>query len=293
MRTNVQVFADRKTSAADTSPRKTTDTVSVVIEGQEYPVDISYKQHGTPAVREQLTTTSGRTLQPEVFEPVRDISNEHWRRSRPGLAYFSRTKELIPCESRLEMVAVLMLDFEGGITALTSQPFKLHFRPNRTPTEHTPDFFYRTNTGEGVVVDVKADKFLQQPRTQTQFRASREACEQAGWTHRVITTPPRPFLANLGLLSGYRNAPPAYSAYLDAIYELLLPGPLPWSDLIRYVEDETGAHPAFIPPLLLHGLWTHDLAADLTRDLTGQSVIAITNTEVAADSVTPVMGEVA
>ena len=257
------------------------DTVSVVIEETECQVDIEWIDPAEGRCRQPLTQQLGGRLQPshlmtpEEFEPARDISNVHDKPNRPGMGYCHSTNSLLPCESRLEMWALTLLDFEGDIESIASQPFTLHFRPNRKPTAHTPDFFYRTHSGEGVVVDVKGSEFLEQ--AQMQFRASREACEATGWTYRVITTPPPAMRENISLLAGYRTAPPTYEQYLTEIYTILADGPLDWDYLTAALEDVTGAHPVFIPTLLLHGIWAHHLYVDLTEPLTARSRVAMTD----------------
>jgi len=253
------------------------DTVSVVIEEKEYPVDIEWIDPAEGRCRLPLTPAQGERLLPETFAPIRDISNEHFRSSRPGMGYCESTRSLLPCESRLEMWALTMLDFEGEIESISSQPFTLHFRPNRTPTAHTPDFFYRTHSGEGVVVDVKDTTFLDTKKTQMQFRASQEACEATGWTYRVIQTPPTDLRENIAMLAGHRTAPPAYERYLSEIYTILQDGPLDWDYLVAAIEDNTGAHPYFIPPLLFHGIWSHHLFVDLRQPLNSRSLVSMTD----------------
>ena len=75
----------------------------------------------------------------------------------------------------------MLLDFDPDVTAVSSQPFWLHWRDDDgRARRHAPDFFVRRADGSALVVDVRPDDRIE-PRDVQAFDATARMCELAGW----------------------------------------------------------------------------------------------------------------
>ena len=250
--------------------------VRVRIDGVEHEVDIEYRALGaSETTREPLTDLAGETHTPERWQAIRQITNEHGKKSRPGVAWVESSQQMVEFESRTELAALLFLEFEGGVWAITPQPFRLHFGKSRKPSHHVPDFFIRQADGTGVVVNVKPEHRLTSPTTVAQFKASERACEQAGWKHRVVTTLTPQVRSNVNLLAGYRRAPMLTDVVLPAAFDLLAAGPAPIVTVANRVAEAVDLPAPLVMPPLFHALWTHDITFAITQPLDTHTPIAL------------------
>lgn len=239
-------------------------TVRVHLNSREHLVDIEYQVRGSDTpTREPLTTLTGATHKPEEWKPIRELNNRHGKQSRPGVSWVEGSEQLSEYESRLESTALLLLEFEGGLHAITPQPFRMYFRASQKPANHVPDFFVRYNDGRGVVIDVKPTERLESPRTRIQFEATERACTQTGWEHRVITSPSDAVRANLSFLAGYRRAPLYTDVVLPAVFDELTHGPVPLHTLAQRAGTHVDLPKPIVLPALFHAMWQHDVLFNL------------------------------
>lgn len=235
-------------------------TVRVHLNGREHLVDIEYQVRGTDTpTREPLTTLTGATHTPEHWKPIRGLNNRHGKQSRPGIAWIEDSQQLAEYESRLESTALLLLEFEGGLHAVTPQPFRMYFRASQKPANHVPDFFVRYTDGRGVVVNVKPAERLDSSRTRIQFEATERACAQTGWEHRVITSPSDAVRANLSFLAGYRRAPIYSDVVLPAAFDAVTTGPVPLRVVAHEVSTNVDLPRPLVLPALFHAMWQREL----------------------------------
>ncbi len=250
----------------------------VVIEGVEHTVDIDYihPRSGGKTASDPLTPEWAARHQPEHFIAIREMVNSHYKRNKPGLTYFSSTGQLISHESRLESLALLLLDWEGKTAAIAAQPFTLTFNRSRKPAAHTPDYFARLQDGTGVVIDVKPAAFLTKADIETQHGIAEEVARQSGWQYRVISDIHPQDATNLHLLAGYRLTPPGHDTIERHITNALTDGPVEYGDLKSKIAESTRTHPALVAPHILHALWTRRLMTPMSQELTNTSPIALT-----------------
>lgn len=248
----------------------------VRIDGTDYLVDIEYLPTGAgQPIRVPLSKSLFSVLQPTLLAPVRPMQNSHHKTNKPGLQYVECTQQLVAYESRLEGLALLLLDWEGSIASVQGQPFTIHFRRDKRPTKHTPDFLVADPDGGVSVVNVKPAAKVSDPRVRAQFDATDQVCEQVGWTHRIITTPSRHLASNLRLIAGYRRPPADADRVMPIIRTTLAHGPLPFGDLVDHVADRAALPTLLVTPIVLHGLWSRSFTAALESPLSRRSAVAL------------------
>ena len=99
----------------------------------------------------------------------------------------------------------MLMDFDPGVRAVSSQPFWLRWRDGRERSRrHAPDYFARRDDGRGVVVDVRPDDRIPDRDAET-FAVTAAACQAAGWEYRRAGDLDPVLAANVRWLSRYRH----------------------------------------------------------------------------------------
>jgi hypothetical protein len=102
---------------------------------------------------------------------------------------------------------LMLMDFDPGVRAVSSQPFWLRWRDGEGRSRrHAPDFFAREADRSGVVVDVRPDDRIPERDAET-FAVTAAACGAAGWEYRRVgdLDPVVVVVANMRWLSRYRH----------------------------------------------------------------------------------------
>ena len=188
-------------------------------------------------------------------------------RSFAGWWYFATTGAHVGFESWLERDHLMLMDFDPGVEAVSSQPFWLRWRDgDGRSRRHAPDFFARKADGTGMVVDVRPDDRVPARDAET-FAVTAQACEAAGWEYRRAGDLDPVMVANVRWLSRYRHrrclAPGIAGALLEAFAggRGLFEGAELAGDRLRVL------------PVLFHLMWQRQLAADLTAPLGMSTVV--------------------
>lgn len=199
--------------------------------------------------------------------PVRSIPSYKGQRNYPGFYYAACMDAHVEFESWLERDEAMALDFDGEVVAFAAQPFWLSWPDTDRSRSHAPDFFARTASGTGVVVDCRpADRIKE--RDAAAFAVTERACGNAGWEYRLVTGHDPVWLSNVRWLAGYRHR---------RCYKEQLVGPLleefsttrPLIDGAELVGD-----PIAVLPTLYHLLWSGQLRADLSLRLEATSLVS-------------------
>jgi hypothetical protein len=173
-------------------------------------------------------------------------------------------------ESWVERDAVMALDFDPAVIALSSQPFRLAWAHEDRDCRHTPDYFpdyfARLEDGTGVVVDVRPDDLVDKDTAEV-FALTARVCEAVGWQFRHIGDLDQPYRVNLRWLACYRRDRCHRLPTADRLREAFAQ-PLP---LLAGAEQVGDRSP--VRPVLYHLLWQHDLAADLTAAPLGADTV--------------------
>jgi len=207
--------------------------------------------------RRREALASCRCVRFEDSLPVRPFRFEKGLRSFAGWWYFATTGTHVGFESWLERDHLMLMDFDPGVRAVSSQPFWLRWRDGEGRTRrHVPDFFARRDDGTGVVVDVRPDDRIPARDAET-FAVTALACEAAGWEYRRSGDLDPVLVANVRWLSRYRHGrclvPGIAAVLLDAFAggQGLFAGAEAAGDRLRVL------------PVLFHLMWRRQLTADL------------------------------
>lgn len=207
-------------------------------------------------------------LSPEAFAPVREFRWTRGQRHLPGLWWSATTGSHVGYESWLERDHVMLLDFDPEVTAISSQPFWLHWRDGTGRSRrHAPDLFARFADGSAAVIDVRPDDRIE-PRDAEAFNATRRACELAGWGFRRVGAPDRVRMANVAWLARYRHQRCGSQEVARLLAKVFAePAPL-------MAGAVAAGDPMAVLPVLFHLMWRHVLTADLSVRLTAESAVS-------------------
>lgn len=197
----------------------------------------------------------------EAVEPVRPF---RWDKSTAGFAgwyYSATTRDHVGYESWLERDRLILLDRDPQVSAISSQPFWLHWHDGRRQRRHAPDYFVRLSEGQARVVDVRAEEDMDE-RTREAFAAIERACAAVGWQFEWVGRPDPVFMANVRWLARYRRArsgrPSEAAGHLLEVFS----EPKGLWEGAELVGDRIQ-----VLPVLFHLLWLGKLETDLSGGL--------------------------
>lgn len=206
----------------------------------------------------------------EDAPPVRPFHFEKGLRSFAGWWYFATTAAHVGFESWLERDHLMLMDFDPGVRAVSSQPFWLRWRDERGKVRrHVPDFFLRRDDGAGVVVDVRPDDRIPD-RDAEVFAVTASACELAGWEYRRVGDLDPVLVANVRWLSRYRHARCLVPEIAESLVEVFTEA-RGMFDGAAAVGERLG-----VLPVLFHLMWHGRLLANLTGGPLGASTMVRT-----------------
>lgn len=209
----------------------------------------------------------------ENVAPVRRLMAYQGQWSKPGYYLMSNTGDLVSYESRFEMAHLMLLDRDPTVTAICSQPFRVHWRnPGGQARTHVPDFFVRRYDGSATVIDVKGSARAGIPANGLVFGVTARACEAAGFGFHVASDIPKVVLDNERWLSGHRRPPQR----ADTIGPHVLDAASSAVDLASVIDRaaaSSGAHPLRVKAVVFFMLWDGVLVCDLTVPLSSRTLL--------------------
>jgi hypothetical protein len=204
----------------------------------------------------------------ERVSPVRSFGSFRGQRSFQGSWWFATTGEHVGFESWVERDAVMLLDFDPNVVAVSSQPFCLRWAGQPGARRHVPDYFARLADGSAVVIDVRPDELVGADDAEV-FAATQRACAVVGWGYRRVGVADAVLAANVRWLSGFRHRRCGNAPAGSELVRRAAAGPVTVADLAGCAGDRLAVLPA-----LYHLLWRGVLAADLTAaPLSGRTVV--------------------
>jgi hypothetical protein len=231
----------------------------------EHDVELEFAGDGGHC-RARLAECGGVRFEDAV--PVRSFRWSRGQRHFPGWWWLATTGRHVGYESWLERDHLMLLDFDKAVTAVSSQPFWLHWHDGRRSRRHAPDFFARLGSGTGVVIDVRADDRIE-PGDAEAFAMTDRACEAAGWEFRRVGVVDPVLAANVRWLSRYRHprcsGPPGVADVLRQAFAA--PAPL-------LAGAASAGDSLAVLPVLFHLMWRQVLAADLGSGPLGSASLA-------------------
>jgi hypothetical protein len=194
----------------------------------------------------------------EDAQPIRRTTAFKGQSNFAGLWWCATNRRHIGFESWLERDHLIRLDFDPGVSGISSQPFRITLAGPLPQTSHVPDYFVRRTDGSVLVVDVRPDRRISE-KDQSIFTATAELCATVGWEYQRLGELPGLCRANLRWIAGYRHPRCRHEATSnDALAHLRDTGPASLRDAVRALGD-----PVLVLPTLYHLLWTQDICTDL------------------------------
>jgi len=204
----------------------------------------------------------------EQCAPVRKASSYKGQKNFTGEWWCSTTGSHIPFESWVERDFLIAADFDPHIVGISVQPFAFRFlSATGKQRQHTPDVFLRTTSGDGVVVDVRPDRLVDDEAREA-FDATNELCGRVGWTYRRAGDQPAIRAANLRWLAGYRNPRNRRQEVVADLISRLTPNP----NTIGEAAIAAG-EPILVLPTLYHLLWTREIDVEVDSAPIGEHTL--------------------
>ncbi len=198
--------------------------------------------------------------------PVREFPTYRGQRNYPGWLWMSTTQSLVGYESLLERDRLWLADFDPAVSWVSSQPFWVSGRDGSVLRRHVPDFLLQT-TGGFVVVDVKPAELVNDPDVAAVMAWTGRLCEAKGWRYEVWSGADPVLLRNIRFLATARRQ----GVVGDAVGKVAEAARVGMT--IAQVETAAGVQLALARPASLTLLWTRRWSVDLSRPLTGSSVL--------------------
>ncbi len=173
-------------------------------------------------------------------------------------------------ESRLELARLLLADFDPMVQAIFAQPCRLAARIGDRVRHQVPDFLLVMRSGTVRVVNVKPTSRLQDPKTVEALAWPGELFRQHGWEYEIWSGADRFLLENVRFLAAYRRPGVVPTAEVEQAWEQVVDG----EELALAERRLAGDRPLDeARPALMALLWSGRLTTDLSRPLSGESVL--------------------
>lgn len=204
----------------------------------------------------------------EKCAPVRRASSYKGQKNFTGEWWCSTTESHVSFESWVERDFLIAADFDPHIAGISVQPFTFRFvSAAGKQRQHTPDVFLRTRSGDGIVVDVRPDRLVDDDAREA-FESTIALCGRTGWTYRRVGDQPPTRAANLRWLAGYRNPRNRRQDVVTDLIALLDRK----SERISEAALAVG-EPILVLPTLYNLLWTHEIEADVDSAPIGEHTL--------------------
>jgi hypothetical protein len=201
-----------------------------------------------------------------------------WRRwrSHRGQAHLSgsywaaTTGGHVVYESRLELARLLLADFDPQVAGIWAQPCRLVAAVGRVERRHVPDFLLASPMGEAMVVNVKPAQRLADAKVAEALAWPGELFGGHGWRYEVWSGCDATLLENVRFLAAYRRPGIVAEDLIARVLREVRDGETVGEAERRLAGDAPGWT---LRPALLALLWRQRLTTDLTRVLSGDSVL--------------------
>lgn len=226
-----------------------------------------------PAAGKSLSQAANRAAVGALFKavPWRTFRWYKGQRHYSGLYWSVTDDDHVIYESRLELSAARMADFDRAVHQIKAQPFFLTAVVNGRRRAHIPDYLLSTDVGP-VLVDVVRRERLENPEIQLLCDWTRQVAESLSWDYKVVSEQPPILHANVRFLAGYRRE---YFVNVEALERIRSSA----ADLVGMSigEAEQWVSRDVPQPLvrsaLMHLLWRQEFCVDLTQHALGRSTL--------------------
>ncbi|MFQ6197236.1 TnsA-like heteromeric transposase endonuclease subunit [Streptomyces sp. NPDC000405] len=246
---------------------------------------MAVRSSGSARRRCRVSTASIRYEDAPVREvPVRQLrladfaESKPWRavRSVHGMTHYSgkyssaTTGGHVVYESRLELARLLLADFDPAVKGIFAQPCRLAARVGDRLRHHVPDFLLVMRSGTVQVVNVKPANRLEDPKVAEALAWPGELIRQHGWGYEIWSGADRVLLENVRFLAAYRRPGVVPEPEVEQAWQQVVDG-----EELALAERRLagGRPPEEARPALMALLWSGRLTTDLSRPLSGESVL--------------------
>jgi len=209
----------------------------------------------------------------DVFaaEPRRTFRWHRGQRHYPGRYWSATTGSFVGYESRLELAALLLEDFDQRVVRIASQPFELIADRDGVQRSYVPDYMIEHRDQRFTVIEVKPKRRLEDPEIAGALEWAGEVIQSRGWGYRIVTEPDAALLSNVRFIAGYRRAWPFPPGAVDAAAASIAE-----ARTLGEAFRAAGAALDDLPygrAIVLHLLWSHSIHCDLTSILANDTAL--------------------
>ncbi|MFK0048631.1 TnsA-like heteromeric transposase endonuclease subunit [Streptomyces sp. NPDC090741] len=203
-------------------------------------------------------------------KPWRDVRSVHGMTHYSGKYSSATTGGHVVYESRLELARLLLADFDPSVEGIFAQPCRVTARIGDRVRHHVPDFLLVMRPGTVRVVNVKPAGQLRDPKIAEALAWPGELFRQHGWEYEIWSGADRVLLENVRFLAGYRRPGVVPEAEVEQARLQVVDG-----EELAVVERRLAGdrRPEEVRPALMALLWSGRLRTDLSRPLSGESVL--------------------
>lgn len=204
--------------------------------------------------------------------PWRKLRSRHGQQHLSGSYWAATTGGDVVYESRLELARLLLADFDPDIAAIYAQPFRLVAVVDGRRRAHVPDFLLASASGVVRVVNVKPADRLANPKVAEALAWPGVLVERHGWRYEIWSGCDPVVLDNVRFLAAYRRPGIVAGGAVEQAWAVVGDG-----ELLAVAEHRLAVacdQPSHaVRPALLALLWSGLLVTDLTRPLSGASIL--------------------
>ena len=206
-----------------------------------------------------------------VFEakPRRTFRWHRGQRHYPGRYWSATTDGFVGYESRLELAALLLEDFDHRVVRIASQPFELIADRDGVERSYVPDYLIEHDDHRFTVIEVKPKRRLEDPEVACALRWAGHTIQSRGWAYRIVTEPDPATLANIRFLAGYRRRWQFPQRDVELV-ETATREALTLGAGLRSAGAVLNDAP-YARAVVLHLLWRRSLLCDLTSALSNHT----------------------
>nr|WP_244900910.1 TnsA-like heteromeric transposase endonuclease subunit [Streptomyces nanshensis] len=164
----------------------------------------------------------------------------------------------------------LLADFDPAVRGIFAQPCRLAARVGDRVRHHVPDYLLVMRSGTVRLVNVKPADRLRDPKIADALAWPGELLRRHGWEYEIWSGADRALLENVRFLAAYRRPGVVPQAEVEQALERVQDG----EELALAERRLAGDRPPEeARPALMVLLWSGRLTTDLSRPLSGESVL--------------------
>lgn len=206
-------------------------------------------------------------------EPRRTFRWHRGQRHYPGRYWSATTEGFVGYESRLELAALLLEDFDDRAVRIASQPFELIADRDGIERSYVPDYMVEHGDHRFTVIEVKPKRRLEDPEIAGALSWAGDIVRSRGWGYRIVSEPEPALLSNIRFLAGYRRLWQFPQLDVEMV-EAAIRASATLGSALRSagsaLNDVTHAR-----AVVLHLLWRRSIRCDLTSALATHTVLEL------------------